>query len=185
MAKSTCIVDTCNRSRFQEGHCSAHLKEMRAARGDLCSADDCPNPRWAAGLCSRCWNQRWRADHPERARELRNAQMARWRSRNPEAALEKWRKDRARRRALEQGVDTENFTHNQVYERDGWRCGICGRKVNAERSYPHPMSASLDHVVPLSAGGSHVLANVRCTHLRCNIMRGARGGGEQLLLLSH
>lgn len=30
------------------------------------------------------------------------------------------------------------------------------------------MSASVDHIVPLSRGGEHSMNNVQCAHLSCN-----------------
>jgi len=45
------------------------------------------------------------------------------------------------------------------------------------------MSASLDHIFPLSLGGDHVRENVHAAHLRCNISKNNRGGNEQLLLI--
>lgn len=88
---------------------------------------------------------------------------------------------RAARRALER--DGESFDPRGVFERDGWRCGICRRRINQRLAYPHPRSASLDHIIPLSRGGAHVRANVRASHLKCNVVRGNRGGGEQLLMI--
>jgi len=70
-----------------------------------------------------------------------------------------------------------------IAERDGWRCGVCRRRVNPRFAWPHPKSPSLDHIIPLSEGGKHDPANVRLAHLGCNIVRGNRGGGEQLLLV--
>lgn len=35
-----------------------------------------------------------------------------------------------------------------------------------------PMSASVDHIVPLSRGGEHSMANVQCAHLSCNSSKG-------------
>lgn len=49
--------------------------------------------------------------------------------------------------------------------------------------YPDPMSASVDHVMPLSQGGHDDAANKRAAHLVCNVRRGAGGGPEQLALI--
>ncbi|KNX39497.1 hypothetical protein VV01_14575 [Luteipulveratus halotolerans] len=70
-----------------------------------------------------------------------------------------------------------------IAKRDGFKCGLCGRRVAMDLVWPHPMSPSLDHVVPLSEGGDHAPANVQLAHLRCNVSKGARGGGEQLALI--
>lgn len=87
------------------------------------------------------------------------------------------------RRARKAAAAFEDFDRREVFIRDGWRCGICKGKVDAKLSAPHPMSASLDHIVPLSRGGDHTRANTQLAHLRCNIAKGNRGGGEQLLLV--
>lgn len=87
------------------------------------------------------------------------------------------------RRARKKGARTgEAITLEAIRERDKNRCGICGGKVNG-RPWPHPLSASLDHIVPLSQGGAHDLLNVQLAHLRCNVAKGVRGGGEQLRMV--
>jgi 5-methylcytosine-specific restriction endonuclease McrA len=60
-----------------------------------------------------------------------------------------------------------------VFERDGWTCGLCSEPVDPALSWPDPQSASLDHVLPLSRGGSHTMANVQLAHLGCNVEKGA------------
>lgn len=70
-----------------------------------------------------------------------------------------------------------------IYKRDRWRCQICKRKVRTDVVWPHPRFPTLDHVVPVSQGGSHTAANLRLACFRCNTARGNRGGGEQLALL--
>ena len=32
-------------------------------------------------------------------------------------------------------------------------CGICGKPVDKELKYPHPLSACVDHIVPIAKGG--------------------------------
>lgn len=114
-------------------------------------------PRW----CSEC------RDRPR----LRNPDLARFHDH--------------RRRALKAGASIDRFSDWEIFERDGWRCQLCGRKVNPRWRHPHPKSASLDHVVPLSGGGEHSRRNVQLAHLACNVAKKARayGSGEQLRLI--
>lgn len=88
-----------------------------------------------------------------------------------------------RERARRFGVAYEPVNRQRVFERDGWRCGICKGKVNPRLSYPHDMSASLDHIIPMSLGGGHLYVNVQLAHLKCNVDKGAEGVGDQLALL--
>lgn len=83
-----------------------------------------------------------------------------------------------RRRARKRGADAECFSEIEIYERDNWRCGICGTKVDRRLAFPHKMSASLDHIVPLAAGGSHTRRNVQCSHWLCNSRKTSGAGGQ-------
>lgn len=70
--------------------------------------------------------------------------------------------------------------------RDGAKCAICRKVVDLEKpSGPRGFGTgpSIDHVIPVSRGGSDDLANLRLTHWRCNHQRGNRGGNEQLRLV--
>lgn len=95
------------------------------------------------------------------------------------------RKDRKKYRKRLQGVKSEPYTHNEIAERDGWRCQLCRKMVNKRLKYPHPMCASIDHIVPISKGGTDVRVNVQLAHLVCNVSKGNRTveAGEQLRLL--
>ena len=55
-----------------------------------------------------------------------------------------------------------------IYERDQWICGICGKFVDIALKHPHPMSASIDHIIPLAKGGGDAPDNVQLAHLICN-----------------
>lgn len=88
-----------------------------------------------------------------------------------------------RRRAAKKGSTVGRFSNREIYERDGWCCQLCHRKVRPELAYPHPLSKSIDHIVPLAEGGSHTPENVQLAHLRCNVQKGARPVGEQLRLI--
>ena len=103
---------------------------------------------------------------------------------DPEKRRRALRAKTQRRRAAIRGArEVERFTDVEIFERDGWRCGICGGPVDRRLRYPHPLSASLDHIVPLSEGGTHERANVQLAHFICNSRKGARAVGEQLALV--
>lgn len=87
------------------------------------------------------------------------------------------------RRVARYGSDSESFARTDIFERDGWICGLCNEEIDQWLGWPDPMSASLDHIVPLSQGGAHSRANTQATHLRCNIAKGARPQMEQLRLV--
>ncbi len=92
------------------------------------------------------------ADHPRRRQRIRMARL---------------KKDR------------EPYTRQEILERDSYLCWICGGPVDLSAPYrmgnpgwevyPH-----LDHVIPLSKGGSDTPANVRTAHARCNVDKGAK-----------
>lgn len=67
-------------------------------------------------------------------------------------------------------------------ERDGWRCHLCGGKVPNRDHKNRVLDPEIDHLVPVSAGGSHTWDNVALAHRRCNMSRGARGPAQLRLL---
>lgn len=81
-----------------------------------------------------------------------------------------------RARKLQVRLTWDGVTDQQIFERDGWVCLIpgCGRPIQRELKHPDPMSASVDHIVPLSRGGGDTAPNKRAAHLRCNVSRGPR-----------
>ena len=88
------------------------------------------------------------------------------------------------RRARKMGVGYERFTVMEIFERDRWKCGICCKRISRRLRYTNPLSASLDHKVPLAKGGTHSRSNVQASHLRCNLRKrtAAAPMGEQIPL---
>lgn len=90
-----------------------------------------------------------------------------------------------RKRARHFNVPYEPINKRRVFERDHWRCHICGRKTTLRCGWWAPRRATLDHLVPLSRGGAHVYSNVACACFECNSLKsaGVPSRGDQLMLL--
>lgn len=90
-------------------------------------------------------------------------------------------------RAIMYGVPYAYVSRVLVFERDGWRCQLCGRCVlrKARRRKHsgrlHPRTASLDHIIPMSRGGPHSEQNCQCACLECNVRKNARMIGQTRL----
>lgn len=75
---------------------------------------------------------------------------------------------RARRAVVQATWD--GVTDEQILERDAWVCQIpdCLKPIAPELPWPHPGSAVVDHVLPLSRGGRDDSGNKRAAHSICN-----------------
>lgn len=48
-------------------------------------------------------------------------------------------------------------------------CGICGQEIDPVFKYPHPLSKTVDHIIPVAKGGHPSdLANLQAAHRWCN-----------------
>jgi 5-methylcytosine-specific restriction endonuclease McrA len=130
----------------------------------------------------------WNAANPERKkaqvrlhyeanREDYIERAAQWRKVNRDRALEIQRSVMRRRNARLKGNTTESVDYHLIAERDSWLCYLCGDTVDPLLKWPEQYSASYDHVKPISKGGEHSYANIRLTHLSCNLKKGVRMEG--------
>lgn len=83
-------------------------------------------------------------------------------------------------RARRAGVPYEyGIKPEQVFDRDGWRCQLCGHRTpRSLRGKNQPRSPEVDHIVPIAAGGGHTWDNVQCACRSCNIKKKARPQGQ-------
>jgi 5-methylcytosine-specific restriction endonuclease McrA len=83
-------------------------------------------------------------------------------------------KTQARRTAAEKVGD--RITWRELGERDGWVCHICSGKVKrVSGRAKEPRGATVDHLIPVAAHGTHRWDNVALAHRSCNVSRGAAG----------
>lgn len=65
-------------------------------------------------------------------------------------------------------------TREWLARRDGNTCHLCLAEIDFSIEYPHAMSASTDHVIPVSLGGTSDPENLALAHLVCNMRKGNR-----------
>lgn len=62
----------------------------------------------------------------------------------------------------------------KIGNEDGWSCWLCNDPVDRDLYWPAPGAGSVDHVVPVSHGGTDERRNLRLSHLTCNTARSNR-----------
>ncbi len=79
-------------------------------------------------------------------------------------------KAKQRREVIKAG---EKITFNDLLVRDGPLCQICGNYMDWHAGR-YRSRVSLDHIIPISQGGTHTMDNVRLVHLSCNSRKSNR-----------
>lgn len=70
----------------------------------------------------------------------------------------------------------KNGTHRAQFEKNKAKilatrevCGICGRPVDKSLRWPHPLSPTVDHIIPIDKGGHPSdMDNLQLAHWCCN-----------------
>lgn len=115
----------------------------------------------------------------ERAWKAINARERRKENEKAERKLHELKREK---RIKTNGKTDKNITLKRLYERDNGICYLCGKPCNYEdytrsdkgafiagKLYP-----SIDHVKPLSHGGTHTWDNIRLAHMICNSQKSDR-----------
>lgn len=131
------------------------------------------------------------------AREYRQKNLKRIRERekeyklnNPEIAEKKrqtvrnWRKVNKekqtgyahKKRALKMNANHIPYTYEDVIDKYGTNCHICGEEIDMEAPRltgqdGWQKSLHLDHVIPISLGGEDNIENVKPSHALCNLQK--------------
>lgn len=126
-------------------------------------------------------SRKWKAANPVK---VRRGSIA-WAVANPDKVAtksRKWRDShpikvraaRSRRRALIRSTSIGAVDLDLLWVRQCAVCALCNQRIDHSLAWPEPMSRSVDHIVPLSKGGTHEQANLAWTHLVCNLKKGAK-----------
>ncbi len=80
-------------------------------------------------------------------------------------------------RARRYGCEYDSsITLKELIKRDGLRCALCGEMCDPNdhswTEYHGSMSPTIDHIIPMSKGGSHTWNNVQVAHAICNSRKG-------------
>lgn len=126
-------------------------------------------------LCVECLRSEKRT-YASNNRDRMNRNAVEWRRRNPtkwKEYVSTYRKVNSdkyvgyvqKRRAQKAEVSSETIDRSVVFDRDNGTCYLCGSQVD-------PTDWHMDHIHPISKGGSHTYDNVRVTHPECNLRKG-------------
>ncbi|MGH3584753.1 MAG: HNH endonuclease [Pseudonocardia sp.] len=152
---------------------------MLSPRAKQCGEPDCRR-RFNADRM-REWNRAYREEHGAWYSRKNYGDQQREHDRRRRENGEHWRRtypataaaaDAKRRALVQQARTAESFTPADVHARDGWTCQLCRLPIDPSVAWPDSASPSLDHIIPLSRGGAHAMANVQSAHLGCNSSKG-------------
>jgi 5-methylcytosine-specific restriction endonuclease McrA len=98
---------------------------------------------------------------------------------------EQSRQDARRRRARKRDVESGPYTEQQVLDMYGTDCHLCLEPIDLDaprtqgKGEGWERGLHIDHLVPISKGGSNTIDNVRPAHGLCNLQKGIRWGNTQ------
>lgn len=93
------------------------------------------------------------------------------------------RTSKLKRKAAKRAVTVETVDPIKVFDRDKWKCQLCGIKTpKAKRGTYDGNAPELDHIVPLAKGGEHSYRNTQCACRRCNGLKSDRPLGQLRLI---
>lgn len=113
---------------------------------------------------------RWQANHRKQNPQKVKKSLAKWRAKNKDSILEYKRKWKATHRVEEalaqQARNTKTKTKIDKTQICNWEtkiCGVCDLLIDG--------AFHIDHIIPISKGGPHVVSNLQLAHPYCNLSK--------------
>jgi hypothetical protein len=200
MSSLECIAPGCKRPALTMGECKLHRNRMRKhgsydlprqnrkrrTSGKPCTTPGCQNLTRGGGKCQTCYYRiaKWGTANQSDDSYVRQKgfnsctrtciECGKEFSGNPAA---KYCSDSCRPHNR-RGYWISHSGREAIYRRDNWTCQICGGKVdrNASTFIEGP---SIDHIIPVSAGGTSDPSNLRLCHRGCNTLRAANSRSDE------
>ena len=111
------------------------------------------NTTWFCGYCAECGD----------AFVVRHRRPVKFCSRSCKVAVS------SRNRLTKKRTNfVERVFRSKVFRRDHWICQLCGDPTSSKWTPNDPWAPTLDHIIPIAAGGEHSYANTQCAHAICN-----------------
>lgn len=190
--KQICSVEGCANLAKSRGWCNTHYARWRH-HGDVGPSEiktfkaptvDGKRPCGDCGLWLPLdsYNMNGHKTGPKSmCRDCERIRNVAWREANG-TYWQEWQKDNAqlvrdasnRRRAAKFSREHEKIDRDVVFERDAYECKLCYKPLDMEAKFPHPLSPTLDHIIPINKGGHHLYVNLQAAHFRCNTAKGDR-----------
>lgn len=141
----------------------------KSSRNGMICSDECRVARWSR-KCKDC-----SAEYVQKKNTSGKCQRCRKRDRERASSVRlKVRQGKIR-------VAVNKLSVREVWERDRGVCQLCRKKIDWKLSWPDRKSMSVDHIIPLSKGGTDEAVNVQAAHLGCNCRKCNKLGSQKRL----
>lgn len=75
-------------------------------------------------------------------------------------------------------IKHDKYNKRNIFSINGWKCSKCGVDVSDLLSTSHDCYPNIDHITPLSKGGTDTLDNIRTLCRKCNMAKSDMLDGE-------
>jgi hypothetical protein len=180
-----CSVEGCDRTSNARQLCSSHYRRWQlygdplltkhtshvAKAGEkVCAVEDCPNRVLSLGLCHKRYSRlRKHGDVNFVPAPADRTCLTCGGTFNPgRGSARKYCGKACKPSGRIAGSVNKRSWVEKIASEDGWNCWLCGQEVNPDFYWPNPLAGSVDHVIPVSRGGTDARSNLRLAHVSCN-----------------